>query len=75
MDTLFFYVVFFLRKYFGDSSPTLLKVHKCRFENLPISAFSNENNILKISLFEICTRTLCDKFVYKHSETIEYVKN
>ena len=26
-------------------------------------------------LFEICTREICKKFVYKHSETIEYVKN
>ena len=26
-------------------------------------------------LFEICTREICEKFVYKHSETIEYVKN
>ena len=26
-------------------------------------------------LFEICAREICEKFVYKHSETIEYVKN
>ena len=26
-------------------------------------------------LFEICTREICENFVYKHSETIEYVKN
>ena len=26
-------------------------------------------------LFEICAREICAKFVYKHSETIEYVKN
>ena len=26
-------------------------------------------------LFEICTHEICEKFVYKHSETIEYVKN
>ena len=30
------------------------------------------NNLL---LFEICAREICEKFVYKHSETIEYVKN
>ena len=24
---------------------------------------------------EICAREICEKFVYKHSETIEYVKN
>ena len=26
-------------------------------------------------LFEICAREICEKFVYKYSETIEYVKN
>ena len=25
--------------------------------------------------FDICTREICEKFVYKHSETIEYMKN
>ena len=25
--------------------------------------------------FEICARETCEKFVYKHLETIEYVKN
>ena len=25
--------------------------------------------------FEICTREICEKFVYKHLETIEYIKN
>ena len=28
-----------------------------------------------ILLFEICAREICEKFVYKHSETIAYVKN
>ena len=54
---------------------------KCRFENLPISSSSYENNnvedfILKNLLrFEICAREICEKSVYKHSETIEHVKN
>ena len=26
-------------------------------------------------LFEICAREIFEKFVYKHSETIEYAKN
>ena len=26
-------------------------------------------------LFEICGREICETFVYKHLETIEYVKN
>ena len=39
----------------------------------------NESNMLKIShlkhllLFEICACEISEKFVYKHSETIEYV--
>ena len=28
-----------------------------------------------ILLFEICAHEMCEKFVYRHSETIEYVKN
>ena len=31
--------------------------------------------ILRLLIFEIFTREICEKFVYKHSETIEYVKN
>ena len=32
--------------------------------------------ILKhLLLFEICARKTCEKFLYKHSETIEYVQN
>ena len=30
---------------------------------------------LKLLLFEICAREMCEKFIYKHSETIKYVKN
>ena len=26
-------------------------------------------------LFEICAPDVCEKFVYKHSQTIEYVEN
>ena len=31
------------------SNSTILKVHQCRFENLPIFSSSYENNMLKIS--------------------------
>ena len=35
-----------------------------------------EGFILKhLLLSEICAREICEKFVYKHSETIKYVKN
>ena len=27
------------------------------------------------TVFEICAHEICERFVYKHSETIEYVKN
>ena len=30
------------------------------------------NHLLR---FEICAREICKKFLYKHSETTEYVKN
>ena len=57
-----------------------LKVHLCRFENLPISSLSPEKYVedfaLKyLLLYEICASEICKKFVYKNSETIEYVKN
>ena len=31
--------------------------------------------MLKILLFEIRAHEICEQFVYKHSETIEYVTN
>ena len=35
-----------------------------------------ENFTLKhLLLYEICAREICEKSVYKHTETIEYVKN
>ena len=54
----------------------ILKVQLCRFENLPTSSSSHENNVedftLKhLSRFETCSREVCEKFVYKHSEKIE----
>ena len=39
-------------------------------------SYQNEDFILiHLLLFEIWAREICQKFVYKHSETIEYVKN
>ena len=46
-----------------------------------MSLSSYENKMLKILqlkqllFFEICTGEKCEKFVYKQSESIEYVKN
>ena len=31
--------------------------------------------IKRLLRFEICAREICEKFVNKHSETMEYVKN
>ena len=76
----------------NENTAKTLKIHSCRFENLPISSSSYENNMLKIShlllfqifpreicepllLFGICASNICEKFVYKHSKTIEYIKN
>ena len=46
-----------------------LRLHMKMIENV-------ENFTLKyLLLFEIYARKVCEKLVYKHSETIEYVKN
>ena len=35
-----------------------------------------EDFILKrLLIFDVCAREICEKFVYKYSETIEYVEN
>ena len=34
-----------------------------------------ENFTFFFLFFEICAREICESFVYKHSETKEYVKN
>ena len=36
---------------------------------------SHLNTFSQFLLSEICVREIYEKFVYKHSETIEYVKN
>ena len=58
-----------------------LKVHQCRFENLPICSCLYENNIpenfafLILGILELYARKVCKMFVYKHTEAIEVVKN
>ena len=37
--------------------------------------YDEDFTIKHLLLFEICVREICEKFVYRHSETIEYVKN
>ena len=53
---------------------------QCRFENLPIlclymKIYVEDFTLKLLLLSKICVRETCEKFVYKHSETIEYVKN
>ena len=57
-----------------------LKVHQYRFENLSISLYfmkkyAEDFTLKHHLLFEICAYEICEKLVYKHSDTIEYVKN
>ena len=53
------------------------KVLAERLKNVLSSLTSSDQDftLKHLSLFEICAREVCEKFVYKHSETIEYVKN
>ena len=48
----------------------------CRFGNLPIRLHIKKKyvegiTLKQVLLFEICAREVCEKFAYKHSETIE----
>ena len=55
---------------------TLMQVWK--FANISVLIWKKyvEDFTLKhYLLFELCAREICEKFVYKYSETIEYVKN
>ena len=43
---------------------------------LYVNSFMFEDFTLKhLLLFEISSPEICEKFIYKHSETIEYVEN
>ena len=42
---------------------------------LILKQYVEDVTIKYLLLFEICEREICEKFVYKHSETIEYAKN
>ena len=46
-----------------------LKVNSCKSENLNIFLFTQRNNVPKVSHYNT------SYFVYKHKETMEYVKN
>ena len=59
-------------RYFKD---TLMQIWKSAHIFVYIWKHYVQNFTLKhLLLFEICTRAICEKIVYKHSETTEYVK-
>ena len=36
--------------------------------------YAEDFTLKHLLLFEMCAREICEKFVYKHTETIKYVK-
>ena len=55
---------------------TLMQIWKSQNIFVFILKYNVEDFTLKhLLLFEICVREICEKFVYKHSETIKYIKN
>ena len=55
---------------------TLIQIWKSAYIIVLIWKLYAEDFTLKqFLLFEICTLEICDKFVHKHSETIEDVEN
>ena len=55
---------------------TLMQIWKS--SNIPVfiwKKYVEDFTFKHLLLFEICAREICEKFVYKHSETIKYVKN
>ena len=55
---------------------TLMQIWKSAYIFVFIWKWYVENFTLKhLLLSEICALEVCEKFVYIHSETIEYVKN
>ena len=37
--------------------------------------YAEDFSLKRFLLFEICAREIFERFVYKHSKTVEYVKN
>ena len=63
-------------RYHKDLKGILMQIWKCGNILVVIWKYHVEDFTLKhLLLFEICAREIFEKFVYKHSETIEYVKN
>ena len=45
--------------------------YTCVYMKIIVDSFTLKH----LLLFEICTREICEKCFYKHSETMEYAKN
>ena len=61
---------------YGEIKGTLMAIWKSDNIFVFMKKYYVEGFTLKhLLLSEICARELCEKFVYKDTETIEYVKN
>ena len=47
----------------------------CLYHCPHMKLYAEDYTLKQFLLFEICTLEICDKFVHKHSETIEDVEN
>ena len=44
-----------------------------QYVRLHMKIICKDFTLNQLLLFEICAREICEKFVYKHSEKVEYV--
>ena len=66
----------FMRSNSAELKGTLMQMWKSSY--IPVfiwKKYVEDFTFKQLLLFEICARKICEKFVYKYSETIEYVKN
>ena len=62
--------------YIKGTKGILMQIWKSANNFVFVYKYYVEDSTLKHPLiFEIRAREICEKFVYKHSETIQYVKN
>ena len=59
-----------------ESKGTLMQIWKSTSISVLIwKQYVNDFTLKHLLLFEIYPRKICEKVIYKHSETTEYVKN
>ena len=55
---------------------TLMQISKCRYIFVFMKRWYPEKfAFLILEILELYTRKVCEMFIYKHTETMEYVKN